>query len=165
MDYTQEQNRALCREYPFLDPNRRWDDTDFSEDAGSRTEPQKENPDRDYSFTALDEMPDGWRIAFGKQLCDELKAELERAGRLKSYQILQIKEKYGALRWYDYGNTKAGYEILAKYEDISARTCICCGKPATRITRGWISPYCDDCCPDEASDPIEESEYRLKLFT
>lgn len=61
-------------------------------------EKQTKTPDWDDSFTGLDEMPEGWRIAFGKQLCDELKAELERAGRLESYRILQIKEKYGALR-------------------------------------------------------------------
>lgn len=30
---------------------------------------------------------------------------------------------------------------------LSAYTCICCGKPATRITLGWISPFCDDCVP------------------
>ena len=58
---------------------------------------------------------------------------------------------------YDNGNTKAGHEILRKYEDQSARTCSCCGQPATRITKGWISPYCDDCCPqDEPSVPVSE---------
>ena len=34
--------------------------------------------------------------------------------------------------------------------------CVCCGKPATRITSGWISPYCDACCPEEASVPIDQ---------
>lgn len=102
-------------------------------------------------------MPHGWRIAFGEQLCSELKAELEKGDILDEYRIWQIKEKYGALRWYDNGNTKAGYDILSKYEELSARTCITCGKPATRITRGWISPYCDDCCPqNEPSIPIGE---------
>ena len=58
---------------------------------------------------------------------------------------------------YDNGNTKAGYGILGKFENISAKTCICCGQPATRITKGWISPYCDDCCPqDEPSVPVSE---------
>lgn len=47
------------------------------------------------------------------------------------------------------------YGILDKYENISAKTCICCGQPATRITKGWISPYCDACCPqNELSVPI-----------
>ena len=66
---------------------------------------------------------------------------------LYQYRIVQIKEKYGSLRWYDYGNTAAGRDILRKYEKVSVRTCIRGGKPATRIRTGWISPYCDACCP------------------
>lgn len=155
MEYTQEQNRALCDTYPFLDRNRRWGAKDCPD--GLKPGAPEDLKEWDYEYTELDCMPDGWRIAFGEQLCAELKTELESAGLLNQYRILQIKEKYGTLRWYDNGNTKAGHEILRKYEDISARTCICCGKPATRITKGWISPYCDDCCPqDEPSVPIAE---------
>lgn len=132
MESTIEQNRDLCSRYPFLLIR-----------------------EGDYRFTGLDDLPDGWRIAFGEQLCKELKAELEHSGCLDQYHILQIKEKYGSLRWYDHGNTAAGHEIVRKYEEISERTCICCGKPATRITTGWISPYCDACCPAEPFVPID----------
>ena len=156
MEFTKEQNRALCEKYPFLDPDRRWG----RKNCPDRDEHMPLSPEGaqewDYRYTELDSMPDGWRIGFGEQLCEELKAELERAGLLDQYRILQIKEKYGSLRWYDSGNTSAGYDILEKYERISARTCICCGKPATRITSGWISPYCDACCPEEASVPIDQ---------
>lgn len=31
---------------------------------------------------------------------------------------------------------------------------ICCGKPATQITTGWISPYCDDCIPQYEGEPF-----------
>lgn len=62
--------------------------------------------------------------------------------------ITQIKEKFGSLRWYDHGCTeKMLREIIPKYENLSAYTCIRCGKPATRITLGWICPFCDDCVP------------------
>ena len=60
-----------------------------------------------------------------------------------------------SLRWYDFGNTEHGCDIIHKYERISERTCVRCGKPATRITTGWICPYCDECCPDEPNIPIE----------
>ena len=115
---------------------------------------------REYSL--LDEMPPGWRTAFGEQLCAELKEELDQEGVAETYKVLQIKEKYGELRWYDAGNTERGYQIIEKYGRISRRTCIMCGKPATQITRGWISPYCDDCLPRgsdgkrEDSVPVEE---------
>ena len=141
-------NRALCERYPFLIPSR------FD---GRRV---TECPEPwDYEYTALDDMPDGWRRAFGERLCEELRNELERAGILDRYRILQIKEKYGSLQWYDNGNTETGYGILDRYEDLSRRTCIVCGRPATRVSTSWISPFCDacsSCIPVERYVPIEE---------
>lgn len=142
-----EYNKQLIEQYPFLMPYNIW--------TGKPIE------DYDYEYTWLDDMPDGWRNAFGLQMCEELKqALLEEGGErlLKEYKIVQIKEKFGYLRWYDSWTTNKVQDIIHKYEDISARTCIQCGKPATRITTGWISPYCDDCIGDalEYSVPISE---------
>jgi hypothetical protein len=61
---------------------------------------------------------------------------------------MQIKEKFGELRWYDEFSTQDVQDIIDKYEDISRRTCLICGKPATKMSTGWISPYCDDCIGD-----------------
>lgn len=134
MDMTKEQNRKLIERYPFLLPHNRWTD--------------KVPEDYDYSYTELDAMPDGWRIAFGEQMCEEIRQELVKIGYLDKYRITQIKEKFGALRWYDHGCTeKMLREIIPKYENLSAYTCIRCGKPATRITLDWICPFCDDCVP------------------
>ena len=80
MEYTQEQNRALCEAYPFLDRNRRWGAKDCPD--GPKPGVPEDLKEWDYEYTELDCMPDGWRIAFGEQLCAELKAELERAGIL-----------------------------------------------------------------------------------
>lgn len=158
MEYTKEQNRALCERFPFLIPSNRWSGKRISEAADGvyGLDSPEETPELDYEYTELDAMPGGWRKAFGEQLCEELKAELVRADVLDDYRVVQIKEKFGTLRWYDNGNTDAGYKIISKYEALSARTCICCGKPATRISTGWISPYCDDCCPGKWTVPIEE---------
>lgn len=97
------------------------------------------------TFTELDSMPNGWRKAFGIQMCKEIKAELKKIKYLRKYRIMQIKEKFGSLRWYDAGNNAEIQNIINKYEEISARTCIICGKPAEYISRGWISPYCENC--------------------
>lgn len=158
MTHTKEENRQLCEKYPFLIPSNRWSGVRITEGAGFWPGSPDDAPDWDYEYTELDVMPKGWRIAFGEQLCAELKDELERAGLLDDYRITRIKEKFGELRWYDSGNTEEGYRILDKYAKLSVRTCICCGKPATRVTRGWVSPYCDECCPDEPefTTPIEE---------
>lgn len=157
MKTTKEYNRQLCEKYPFLIPSNRWTGRRITEGAGFWFREPEVIPEYDYERTELDLMPDGWRIAFGEALCQELKEELERAGALDTYRITDIKEKYGSLRWYDNGNTREGYQIIGKYTGLSKRICIICGKPATRITTGWISPYCDVCCaPEERSIPIEE---------
>ena len=99
------------------------------------------------SYTELDAMDAGWRKAFGIQMCKEIKKELKKHKFLYKYRIVQIKEKWGYLHWYDGGVPKDSkiWDIIHKYEDISRKTCVVCGKPATKMSTGWISPYCDDC--------------------
>ena len=103
-------------------------------------------------YTELDALDKGWRKAFGIRICKDIKRSLLREGgrkRLKEYRIMQIKEKYGFLHWYDAnGNIEIMREIIPKYEELSYHTCINCGKPATKRSTGWICPYCDDCIGD-----------------
>ena len=147
MDTTQEYNKQLIEKYPFLMPYNVW--------TG------KIDEDYDYEYTWLDDMPDGWRKAFGEQMCQEIKDALLEEGEqiLMDYRIDQIKEKYGYLCWYDSWTTKKVQDIICKYEDLSARTCISCGKPATKISRGWICPWCDDCASEKLEDYIPISEF------
>ena len=51
-----QENMQLVEEYTFLKPL----------DAGK---------DYDYSYTYLDDIPLGWKKAFGRQFCKELKAD------------------------------------------------------------------------------------------
>ncbi len=97
----------------------------------------------------MDDVPDGWRIAFGEQMCDEIQKALEKADFVNKYSILQIKEKFGSLRWYTSGVPRDSeiYDIVDKYEELSENTCIVCGKRATYMTTGWICPYCDEHVP------------------
>lgn len=125
-------NKRLVERYPFLLPRNRW--------TGEVVEGY------DYSYTELDAVPEGWRKAFGEQMCEELREELVKHGLLNEYRIAQIKEKYGMLCWYDLGCTeKMLHEIIPKYTALSKRTCIECGKPATKVSIGWVYPYCDVC--------------------
>ena len=110
------------------------------------------------TFTELDAMETGWREAFGIQMCKEVKACLKKNNYLKQYRITQIKEKFGTLRWYDAGAPRELYDIINKYENLSYRTCIVCGRPAKYISHGWISPYCEDCIGDRDADPIDKTE-------
>ena len=96
--------------------------------------------------TELDAMEPGWRKVFGIKICKEFKKQLKKEGNLYKFRIYQIKEKWGLLRIYHNGSQEIE-NIINKYEDLSEKICICCGKPATKMTKGWISYYCDSCYP------------------
>ena len=129
------QNEELVEKYPWLKPRNEWTGEELK--------------DYDYEFTLMDDIPEGWRIAFGDKMVQELDDLLKKYNIRDEYRILQIKEKFGGLRWYDTGFPKEGYdeymEWLHKYEDLSFETCINCGKPAKYFTKGWIVPICEDC--------------------
>ena len=103
-------------------------------------------------YTELDSMDKGWKDAFGMNFCKDLRKVLIRTGGYKllfRFRILQIKEKYGRLEVYCIGYNDEINKVISKYSKLSEKTCIRCGKPATWISKGWISPYCDDCVPDK----------------
>lgn len=186
-------NIELISEYPFLLPR----DSFFGEIVS----------DFDYTYSLLDDMPNGWRIAFADDFLKELKEELVKFNCLNDYRITTIKEKYGELRWYDNGspigelsevdkieisdkykwpieNTDKDFwhyvgkteddkfkfehrtiidkcrvnDIVHKYTILSRKMCINCGKPAKYISKGWISPYCEDC----AKEILEEQKNYYK---
>lgn len=146
-----QRNRELCERYPFLIPRNSWSGMRITEAQKGGFWPGDPDavPEYDYEYTELDSMPEGWRKAFGEQLCEDLRNELIRAGGWKAldeYMIVQIKEKWGYLHWYDNGCTERWYnEILPKYEALSERTCVSCGQLAEYISAGWISPWCEEC--------------------
>lgn len=123
-------------QYKWLTLRNAWTDEPILDDNGNYM-----------SWT--ENIPDGWYKAFGEQMIDELNTILEKHSYVDDYRILQIKEKYGGLRWYSSGYPfdmqDAYYDWLNKYEELSFKTCIQCGKTATHITSGWILPMCDKC--------------------
>ena len=132
---SKDHNHWLCIIFPWLLPHNRFTD--------------KIPSNYDYSYTELDGMPEGWKVAFGENLCFEIKNLLEKTNFEYDYRILQIKEKFGELCWYDNGVPIEIEEefraVLNKYISLSRKTCVKCGAPATRISTGWVNPYCDKC--------------------
>jgi len=122
---------ALEEEYPFLVPRGR-------DDEKLEMKPEER-------WCELLAMPEGWRRSFGLDICRDIKKALGDVISVQKYRILQIKEKYGSLRWYSTNESDEIANIITKYEYLSEHTCIVCGKPATKVSQGWISPYCDDC--------------------
>ena len=96
-------------------------------------------------------MPDGWRKTFGMMMVEELSALLRQAHYEHKYRIMQIKSKYGELRWYDNGVPTSIYdkfqEVINKYTYLSQNICFICGRPDTHMIDigGWIDPICKNC--------------------
>ena len=130
---SEDHKRWLLLEYPWLN---------MSEDEAIN---YIDNTDKIYTY--IDCAPRGW-AKLCEDLCAELKAFLDR-NNIKKYSICQVKEKYGELRWYDSGVPKEFWDeyqaIIRKYTELSYNTCVDCGAPATKMSRGYICPFCDEC--------------------
>lgn len=126
--------RILCLRFPFLN---------YYGDSFKR----------EHSY--WDDIEDGWRKAFGLQMCRELRAAAKRGGILKTFRFSTVKQKYGYLDIHSYGGNEETFDILTKYEYISFRTCIHCGRRAKYVTSGWLLPYCEDCLPENSLAPHE----------
>lgn len=124
-------NFFLVKRFPFLNP---WRDESSFQRKGHYW----------YGYTWLDDIPSGWRNSFIMDMLKEIKAQLKKENALNEYSVIQTKEKYGSLRWYDNGSKEIA-DIVKKYEEISEKTCCVCGAPATKISTGWICPFCDEC--------------------
>ena len=98
----------------------------------------------------LARIPDGWGrwIRCGPGWYPILARLEERLRQIDSdYQVYQIKEKFGTLRFYwTSRNRDAGTAAVADAEAESARTCEQCGNPGRlRKRNGWFRTVCDDC--------------------
>ena len=111
----------------------------------------------------LGERLRGWRKSIGIQMCKELKDALKRHGQLHSYHITDIKEKFGALTIYDDGAPEEVHDILLKYEYITSRTCVNCGRRAKYVTKGYILPFCEDCIEKHKGPMGKEEFYQENL--
>lgn len=123
--------KELVEKYPFLLPRNVFTD--------------KLDPEYDYSYTWLSDMPKGWKNVFAEKLCEELKEELVKNNLLDDFRITTVKEKYGTLRIYTNFTTDKISEIIRNYEDLSMLHCPYCGKKTKYVSLGYVLYLCEDC--------------------
>lgn len=126
----------MLKKYPWLLPRNDWTGL-----------PPK---NYDYSWTELDALPTGWRIAFGDLIVADIDRVLRKANYVGKYRIMQIKEKFASLRWYDNGIPNSIYDeyngIINAYESISEHVCLICGAVDVHVADfGWLAPLCKHC--------------------
>lgn len=94
---------------------------------------------------------DGW-FSILDALCGliarNLRHEHELLGAPSDFKILQIKEKFGGLRFYMHGSNPYIEGLVDMAEELAARTCEVTGKPGRlyRKPSGWLATL----CPEEA---------------
>lgn len=65
---------------------------------------------------------------------------------------VQVKEKFGTLRFYIDGGDDVVYALINMAESMSARMCEKCGAPGKRRGHGWIYTACDQHTEEEDKD-------------
>ena len=91
------------------------------------------------------ECDNGWN-----KLIDELIGELNKLP--DEIELLQIKEKFGGLRFYVSGGSEEAHNIISRYENYSYHICEICGEfytARTRVKQGWYKTLCDTCAGNE----------------
>jgi hypothetical protein len=73
---------------------------------------------------------------------DEAKAKFDEE-TLKVPVAVQVKEKFGGLRFYVQAATDKHYQYISFAESMSYRTCEECGAPGKTYTDGWHTTLCD----------------------
>lgn len=94
----------------------------------------------------------GFEVGIGwyeiiERLLDSLEKETEKDPTLKEYfRVVQIKEKYGGLRFYTSCESEKISDLIDDAEQESYVTCEECGKRAKlRNIDGWYTTLCKKC--------------------
>ena len=77
-----------------------------------------------------------------QEAIDEAKVKLDEE-TLRVPVAVQVKEKFGGLRFYVKAATDEHYNYISFAESMSYRTCDQCGNPGKTYTDGWHTTLCD----------------------
>jgi hypothetical protein len=115
------------------------------------------------------ECGDGW-FQLIWDLCEKIEEELknieiapkEETKRLlrgqSLFNVVQVKEKFGTLRFYAHGGNDKIDELIRKAENKSAITCEKCGKEAKPVQKdGWYATLCTSCSKDDGFKPVRKN--------
>lgn len=132
--FRRRRNRRLVSELPFLRPLD-WNGVP--------------DPNYDYTWTHLDNFPNGWRKTIEQHLY-AIRDILVKYNQLEKFIIVESKEKWGAARIYYAGIDNNECDdlidgILTEMTEKTAEICCRCGKKAVYQTTGWILPFCSKC--------------------
>lgn len=102
------------------------------------------------------ECGDGWTDLL-VDLCKKIQAHAVTLpeGATQDIVALQVKEKYGTLRFYLSVHDDTLENLVKEAEERSACTCETCGKPGTLRGAMWMYTACDEHTRVEDRDVVE----------
>ena len=109
---------------------------------------------QDYFPTVYPKMFDGkyGGIAVGKgwfnilnMMCRNIQSHIDWKPEVPQVKVLQVKEKFGTLRFYYEGGDEYIHGLTSMAEAMSEVTCEDCGVPGTLRQDGWMHVTCDPC--------------------
>lgn len=93
------------------------------------------------------ECGDGW-YGLLHDLCTKIQEHCDKTD-CPQVEAVQVKEKFGGLRFYIIGGDDTVDAMIREAEEAADRTCEACGSVGEdvmpRSRRGWFSVKCEDC--------------------
>jgi hypothetical protein len=84
---------------------------------------------------------DGWFDLIWN-LCEQIEAHLVP----EDFEVAQVKEKWGGLRFYVMGGNWLTYDLISKAEEESYEVCEECGsRDGVTTEGGWLKTLCRGC--------------------
>ncbi len=92
---------------------------------------------------------------------EKILLQMAEEGNAESIDMyaLQVKEKYGTLRFYMSSQTKEIMDLIYDAEAKSSQTCELCGELGKMRPTNWITALCDECFKKSG----EKNECRVSL--
>lgn len=133
-----EKDKLLCEKYPKI----------FCD----RTNPDNRQTLMCYGFCC----DDGW-FDLIDTLCMNIQHHCDHSKECTQVVAAQVKEKFGALRYYVEGGDDYVYGLIDMAQSMSNKICETCGNPGIPRSKGWIKTRCDKC--EEEHKSLLKKEY------
>lgn len=71
--------------------------------------------------------------------------DIKKSQKEHPFEVVQVKEKFGGLRFYTNWETPIIAGAIYMAERLSYKTCEMCGNPGEANSDGWITTLCESC--------------------
>jgi hypothetical protein len=136
----QELDEKLCKDYPKIFANRNGDMITTAMCWGFECSDGWYNTINALCYNIQEHID--WKISTRERLLKNNPHNLKVPDEVEQVVAVQVKEKFGTLRFYTNGGDDYTHGLISMAESMSAVTCETCGAPGKRRGRGWIYTAC-----------------------